>query len=621
MTQDYKSDVLHYLVGDLAQEVAINTPQYENISSIQDDLYNKLGDYFSSMIIYKAFIPSKDNQNNGLNYSVLACYGTLIGESEPSGAFVIIDDNGELIQVITEYTNGTKIGIIQCLNVDNNGYFYGVEKRGNSYRIIELNNIVLKLSNQATLKATVMKSHNISSSYNFNLITKILRNDDKSRYFILGETSSGTTALDYNVSENTWEHWDTSKKWTSSNVYSMFRQGWNAYWDSNGDLQFTLLIFGTNINADPALFKLTKGENNTMNELLLMQYENAVFLQSEAAFYSNKYCYISTIESGSTTVTTNISILDMETYNYALIASYTKPTSTYNQVWFFKSNDVMYYVQALYDETIVEEDEYYTIYSGQLNGSAIYPVEFGARAITGSSSDRLMLPNVINQFNKNKICVQIKNTLYTTTFEWNPDQYNGQPYKSYTSLVPQKGAIEENSTEIFNRTLYNVAPYLNRYTATFQIPDNYLNNNTLGTSKIYSKNNNLMCSNSINTTKNKYEELNINVINQFNMINNNGTENIEGASDLVNYMIHANENGSITKYRINYDDDTNEIKDTEIGTSNPSNATLKLLFYVPKTIKNIELISNNGNTVYQTIDTSSLEIGKYYLISQRVRVE
>lgn len=621
MTQDYKSDVLHYLVGDLPQEVEINTPQYENISTVQNDLYNKLRDYFSSMIIYKAFIPSKDNQNNGLNYSVLACYGTLIGETDPSGAFVIIDDNGELIQVITEYTNGTKVGIIQCLNVDSNGYFYGVEKRGNNYRIIELNNLVLKLSNQAKLKATVMKTHSISSSYDFTLITKILRNEDKSKYFILGETNSGSLVLDYNVSDNSWNYWSTSKKWTSSNVYSMFRQGWNAYWDSNGDLQFTLLIFGTNINADPALFKLTKGENNAMNELLLTQYEDTVLLQSEAAFYSNKYCYIATIESGNTTVTTNITLLDMETYNSALVASYTKPTSTYNQVWFFKSNDVMYYVQSLYDETIQEEDEYYTIYSGQLNGTAIYPVSFGGRAITGASSDRIMLPNIINQFNKNKICVQIKNTIYTTEFQWNPDQYNGLPYKSYTSLVPQKGAIDENGTEIFNRTLYNVAPYINRYTATFQIPDNYLNNNTIETAKIYSKNNNLMCSNDINTTKNKYEELNINVINKFNMINNDGTENIDGASDLVKYMVQANQNAAITKYRINYEDNTNEIKFVELGNSNPSNATIKLLFYVPKKIKNIELISNNENTIYQTIDTSSLETSKYYLISQRVKVE
>ena len=130
-----------------------------------------------------------------------------------------------------------------------------------------------------------------------------------------------------------------------------------------------------------------------------------------------------------------------------------------------------------------------------------------------------------------------------------------------------------------------------------------------------------MCSNDINTTKNKYEELNINVINKFNMINNDGTENIDGASDLVKYMVQANQNAAITKYRINYEDNTNEIKFVELGNSNPSNATIKLLFYVPKKIKNIELISNNENTIYQTIDTSSLETSKYYLISQRVKVE
>ena len=44
--------------------------------------------------------------------------------------------------------------------------------------------------------------------------------------------------------------------------------------------------------------------------------------------------------------------------------------------------------------------------------------------------------------------------------------------------------------------------------------------------------------------------------------------------------------------------------------------------FVPtaKSIENIQLISNDENTIYQTIDTSNLEQEKFYLITQDVKV-
>ena len=86
-------------------------------------------------------------------------------------------------------------------------------------------------------------------------------------------------------------------------------------------------------------------------------------------------------------------------------------------------------------------------------------------------------------------------------------------------------------------------------------------------------------------------------------------------------MLNASNTASITKYKVNYKDNTSEIKHLSINTSNTNNVVLKMVFYVPKLIDTIELISDNENTVYQTIDGSSLEIDKYYSILQRVRVE
>lgn len=619
MEQDYKNNVLHYLVGDLPQNSGSNTPNFENTTLINNNLYTTLRtQYFDSMVYFKAFIPSKDNQNNGLNYSVFACYGTLYGESNPSGAFVIIDDNGNLIQVITEYTNKTKIGLIQCLNVDDNGNFYGVELRGSNYRIVELNNLVLKTSTQAKLKATVLKTYSIPSSYSLTSVNKVLRNEDKSKYFIIGTTATGTTVLELSTQNTSWEYWTTTYKWSNPNAYSMYREGWNAYWGNDG-LEFTLLMEGRDVNTDPTLVKLTKGENNSMVETMLAYFPNSNFLHFEAAFYSNKYCYVSTVDDLNTSVKLDIYRVDMETRAVQNVYNITTDYNTYSSIWFFKSKSVLYYGSIMFD-SVIEGTDMYSANVGQIDGTNAYNTILGLRAIT-SPQEALFFPNIINQFNKNKICFQIRDSLYTCELIWNPNNYNGNPFTSNNSLVPQKGSIEDNSNEIFNRNLYNLATYLNRYTATYQVPDNYLNNDTLKTAKLYSKNNNLLTTNTIDTTKNTYEELNVNVTNTFNMINNDETENVESASELVSYMLNASDTASITKYKVNYEDNTSEIKHLSINTSNSNNVTLKMVFHVPKAISNIELISDNENTIYQTIDGSSLEIDKYYSILQRVRVE
>ena len=49
-------------------------------------------------------------------------------------------------------------------------------------------------------------------------------------------------------------------------------------------------------------------------------------------------------------------------------------------------------------------------------------------------------------------------------------------------------------------------------------------------------------------------------------------------------------------------------------------ATYTITIYVPKLITNIEIISNDETTSYQTI-TGTFNINKYYTLTQNVRVE
>ena len=50
------------------------------------------------------------------------------------------------------------------------------------------------------------------------------------------------------------------------------------------------------------------------------------------------------------------------------------------------------------------------------------------------------------------------------------------------------------------------------------------------------------------------------------------------------------------------------------------NATYDFVIYTGKLVNSIDIISNDGSTIYQTIDTSNLSVNKYYKITQEVEI-
>ena len=234
-------------------------------------------------------------------------------------------------------------------------------------------------------------------------------------------------------------------------------------------------------------------------------------------------------------------------------------------------------------------------------------------------------PNVFSDYNYNRVYLQTQDKLFIVKFNWNNQNYNGEAYNDTRSVIPSKITISDNNGEIYNRNLYNLTNFSNRYTATAEIPNFKLNNQTLHTTSLLSHNNNIMVAKQIDLTKNVYEEMFINYITQFNITNDeNDTNNIEAASRLVNSMLTNDFNNTfIGKYKINYDDNTSTIKGlsykdlvyTDLST------TYTITIYVDKKIKNIQLISNDEDTTYYSINCENLEIGKYYKISQDLRLE
>ena len=206
------------------------------------------------------------------------------------------------------------------------------------------------------------------------------------------------------------------------------------------------------------------------------------------------------------------------------------------------------------------------------------------------------------------------------------------------SLVPgQAIATHEERQEVvtdFARNIYNVQIDDNISTSSIEVPHNYLNSegNQIA---LYSKTN-LPMTNDYTMVKNQYEIVDVNFVNSISVINNNdnaGIYNQEAANKINrNVTIGADYTYYLSKALINYSDDTQKIEKIDIEMIDDTHAQAVLLLYVDKAIDSIELVDEStqfieGGSVlskgftYQTIDGSSLDVGKFYNITQPFHIE
>ena len=151
-----------------------------------------------------------------------------------------------------------------------------------------------------------------------------------------------------------------------------------------------------------------------------------------------------------------------------------------------------------------------------------------------------------------------------------------------------------------------------------------LNNTEINTQSLLSETNLNMVQNNNTITKNVYETIFLNFINVINVSNEDTQTNLPDDANYINTNINTGtqtnyNNTYIGKIRINTTTPTIQsitwynIDDTHLMTNFPLS--------VSEAIPTIDFISNDETTTYLTIDTSNMEIGKDYVISQKIRME
>ena len=616
MTQDFKNNILAYLVGKLdIQSPSSLAPTFTNAGDITNNFNTELTNVLGENYTITGFLQSQTN-------NMMIIYGHTANDS---GFIVLLDETFNIIQIMTEYTNGDLLPIIDTLNVDEDGRFYGIT---NDKQFIMLNNFTLKLPTQTNYEIKKTYSYNVSSSIAVNSgeVAGIKKLIGSATYLIYGNQIyqySGNTyrkasasLLKVNVgSDNELTNFTSTSSTTGTNVYVK-----DATLKEDEDIiSFVLQCTAEVINTMPAYQEwLGTYTENVTTPMTIGRYihlgghnaENLIMKTAgDNVYIGYNYTYDNSYY---------IDYINQNTLNNGFAGTiYTKELiNNLGGFSFIEQNNIVFFLLNQYNGTN------YNAFVGLMKNDSIYDFESGIY-----DNDSIFF--VKQTFNLCNLYIQDGNIAHIVQTIYNPNNYNGISYNDVDCMVPKSGILyDESEVVIFARNLYNKTVNNNTTISTIEVPNTYINDTNIAKQNLLSNTNKLLNSNNQNISKNIYETLNINFANTLVIKNSNNPLNeiinIAGASRLNSSIssLADYEETKGTKCKVNYSNGNSNVINVENIDYLGNMAILEFNVYVGSAISNIQIISNDETTIYQEIDVSnlSLEIGKYYNFKQNVEI-
>ena len=249
---------------------------------------------------------------------------------------------------------------------------------------------------------------------------------------------------------------------------------------------------------------------------------------------------------------------------------------------------------------------------------------YNLKQLTIDDTSTTVILNLFEQFNLYIYYVQIGDKAYMSRQVYNIFNYNGNNYENNNSMIPKTGELYNSDNKlIFARNLYNVSINGNTTLSSLRVPNTMLNDETINNSLLKSETNLILNNNTKNINKNIYESLTVNFYNTLKIQDRNTSNYINNqvGSNRINQSVSKEEdyqNAKANIVKINFADGTNRIFNL-IPTIENMKANYIFALKVDKEITNIEIMSSDNLTVYQTI-TPNFEIGKKYKITQEVTI-
>jgi hypothetical protein len=656
MTEELKRNIFQWFIGNYSTET--QPTDFDTFVSgwntYLQEAFETLGD---DTTITNAVQITSPNGNNS-TWLVLLLWNSTTNK----GGFLLLDEKFEEQAIITQYSSGIDIGRYDNLYLDEEGRIYSIECRPTEerYRFVMLTNFLIKIGNE--YKCDIRRTYNIPNAWTLisgrtDVKTYIKKIPSVAKYgiFVTDEPTGDAMIATLEIS------FENGVTWKASAIPGFLDKYLSPHITYDNDELFTFKM----INLD------TMVETHTPNmyqfvELTEQQDNNWFNFSSKQIVYFNTIYYPKGVDCYylddthlllpvTNSTFDKLSFIKMELvpngndYTGDITTLREETAYTYDaQIIFTESNGYLFcYASTMNESSLGEEFTkgykemvyHITNKTSSITGDDIHEhilqEETGSNLPNQWGADFFVVQNIYNLYNyisgkkffnstlnKNVCSIDITNEVY------NENNYNGSSYKSLNSMIGKQGYLfDDNNNLIFARNLYNKTIQGNKTTYSLEIPNNMLNDINITTHKLLSETKQVMNNHQGNIVTNQYEELIINFINYITIVNENDTNNPiynkTGAGRLNNSISGINDydNAKMTKYRVNYIDNTSVVDNLEI-TSDTTSATLKVKFQVSPTtqVRNIEFISNDEQTVYNTI-TPELEVGKTYNIIQNVHIE
>ena len=650
MTDEAKLEILNYVVNNIEP----TDPNYDEIFLEQVEVDNEVWIELEESVLpegYRGYAYYFEGMvaGNELTTNLTVLYGGYRYSDKNNvehyeGVIILVDENFTPIQIINEFSSGTKLRYIQYMKQDEDGTFYYIDdsafpenypnKYNSDKRFVMTNNFTLINQMTNTYQVILRKTYNLTGDYKNFYCKNMYSDPNSSHYIFFGMGSTGS-------------YWGNLKIFSLKIIVGSSNE-WTMYYNSSSTL------FGSAI----ALFE----EENVKFRCLC-----------NTNSYDNR-----TIDCVSKTYTGNVSRSSIATFNYMpYIDTYSMKKQsvflTYDEVYFiqnnqhwgsssiptqkhlglYKYNFANSQLQTIYDNNLGNhgqiniENMYidkcntdlYIQYNNNISDNQAYADYYIQRLVDDEWQPKLVAENKWYKYNNRSIYIKANFNLlqifsYSTaqahneTYDfmikedYNSLNYNGTSYIGYDTLVSKKGQIYSNNKLVFARNLYNKNVYQNACISTIQVPNNYLNGIQLDLKKLISNTNFDICNENNITDKNIYEMMFVNYINTITCIDED-TDTIYGntanyINENINTGTKANyDNTKMSKVRINFT--TPQIQLIN-WTWNVDHYETSFTIYTDEIPTSIEFISNDETTTYITKELE-FEQNKYYTISQKLRIE
>lgn len=613
MTNDYANTLTQYISNTLTPGNPDNTPviKESNIldKQISSSIKEELGD--NVRLLDFEILTSETTDN-------IVLYGSY--DYEVSGVYIteyyiaVLDPDYNVVFISNEYSSGTPLSPIIKLDYDDEGRIWGIDEYGTTtetgdgttprYRLIMLNNVAVP-NQEGTFEIKLRKTYQFPIGYNKiegNFLIKKV--PDKALYYILscdygtGLSSGRYVSVLINVgSSNEWN--------TATSLYGI---------GDNDDLLIApynddyIMYYTSTQVGHTNLISWVEGSSATVIDTLNIEGKGIKIISSSKFSFIHidaindiwEFCLYDNGEI--------ITLDQYGLYTYLLAKTYYINGLTFYNIIYKPTNTSTNAKCGCYDGENYTSNEFY----------------FGSSYI---GSTNVFLKNNYGLYSLSSLLLgEQDDSVWETKIIYYTGLYNGTKYTNYNSLIGQSAEIYNNNNIIFARSLYNSTIYENQTNSTIVIPNTFLNNTQLTKQILYGETNAPLIDNQNTITKNVYETLYLNFINTINVIDEDTNTNYPLTASYINQNINTGtktnyENTYIGKIKVNKVN--NPFITNVIWSGSPNTSTRETNFSIifDDDITSIDFLSNDETTTYYTLDTSSWETGKTYLITQYLRIE